>query len=519
MTINRNLFFEDFTLNICSSLNIEAAMRNTLKALPDEFPADEMHLYTFDYDNRIFKIIAKATKESDVLLNQVHPLTKKGLQAIWEMDQIRSQILYHVEDDPILKTLFTEEEAAKMSGLLIPLKMEEHVLGAAALYYRGECPYTEEHVDLMSAVRQPLCIAAANAEEHMGLLRRTNRLDEENTSLRQQIHSFSDNEIIGIRGGLRESFDMIQTVAPMNCPVLILGETGTGKEVAANTIYKYSTRSDGPYVKVNCGAIPDSLIDSELFGHEKGSFTGAVVQKKGWFERADHGTIFLDEIGELPLEAQVRLLRVIQDHEIKRVGGHESIPLDIRIICATNQDLGEMVRKGTFREDLFFRINVFPIYMPPLRQRREDIPLLIHRFIDQKAMEMGLKHVPSVTDEDLRLLQKYDWPGNVRELQNILERAIILRKGNYLDFRNILPEIYRQEGLRKQGGYHVSDSFGEEPLSTLEESMAKVISDALQQTGGRISGPRGAAALLDINPSTLRSRIKKLGIENPYQKK
>lgn len=515
MPVDKNTFFEIFTLSICSSLNIEVAMCNTLRKLSPYFDADEMHLYMFDYDNKIFKIIAKATKENGVFLNQVHPLSKEGLEAIWKMNHSKTEIIKRIEEDAILRTLFNEERAGSLSGLLVPLNMEGHVLGAATFYHEGMSYYTEEHAQLMEMIRQPLCIASANAQEHIKLLQLNNKLDEENIKLKSQFHTYSENEIIGTRGGLREVFEMVQLVAPMNCPVLVLGETGTGKEVIANTIYKYSSRNEGPFIKVNCGAIPESLIDSELFGHEKGAFTGAVSQKIGWFERANFGTIFLDEIGELPLEAQVRLLRVIQEHEIERVGGKKSIPLDIRIICATNRNLSEMVKNGTFREDLFFRINVFPIYMPPLRQRTEDIPLLVHRMADRKAQEMGLKHVPEVTQKDMEHLQSYSWPGNVRELQNIVERALILRKGNTLEFNHLLPEVYKISAETFQKNNEQKERL--DYAGSLDASMAQIIIDALKKTKGRISGPKGAAELLGINASTLRSRMKKLGILNIYR--
>ncbi len=515
MSIDKDIFFQEFTLNICSSLKIEVAMCNTLQKLSSYFDADEMHLYMFDYDNKIFKVMSRATKKEGKFLNQAHPLSVEGLQAIWQMDHSKAEVVKKIEDDAVLKTLFTEEIACSWSGLLVPLNMEGHVLGAAAFYHRGIDYYTEEHVHLMAMIRQPLCIAMSNAREHAKLLQLNSKLDEENIKLRNQFQTYSDYQIIGSRGGLREVFDMVQLVSPMNCPVLILGETGTGKEVIANTIYKYSSRSEGPFIKVNCGAIPETLIDSELFGHEKGSFTGAVAQKKGWFERANFGTIFLDEIGELPLEAQVRLLRVIQEHEIERVGGNKPFHLDIRIICATNRDLSEMVRKGTFREDLFFRINVFPINVPPLRHRIEDIPLLVHRLTEEKALEMGLKKVPQVTNEDMRRLQSYYWPGNVRELQNIVERALILRKGEFLEFQHLLPELYKTP--MEAFSYSMEQNERKYSVNTLDESMSQLIINALKKTKGRISGPKGAAELLGINASTLRSRMKKMGILNIYR--
>lgn len=442
MTREADNFFRNFTLSICSSLHIEAAMCNTMQMLEPYLPADEMYLCVFDYENSTFKIIARATKKDGILLNQVLPLPPKGLAAIRKIDRSKATILHRAEEDAILRSILSDRQQQTLSCLMVPLTIDGHIIGSA-LFLSGACqPYTEEHVALMTQVNQPFCVAVSNALEHIRLLQTTSHLNEENVNLKQKLHSVQDSEVIGSATGLSEVYEMLNLVAPLNSPVLIIGETGTGKEVIANAIYKHSSRNQGPFIKVNCGAIPDTLIDSELFGHEKGAFTGAIAKKIGRFERANGGTIFLDEIGELPLEAQVRLLRVIQEREIERVGGTASIPLDIRIICATNKSLKDMAEAGTFREDLFFRINVFPIFIPPLRQRTQDIPLLMEFFLKKKAQEMGLRHVPAVREEDIALLKKYSWPGNVRELQNIIERSLILSKGKTLEFQRILPDLY-----------------------------------------------------------------------------
>jgi len=256
---------------------------------------------------------------------------------------------------------------------------------------------------------------------------------------------------------------------------------------------------------VNCGAIPDTLLDSELFGHEKGAFTGAVSQKRGRFERADKGTVFLDEIGELPAQAQVRLLRVLQNKEIERVGGTGYIPVNTRVISATHRNLQEMVGSGQFREDLWFRINVFPIMIPPLRQRKGDIPSLVHHFIHRKSAELKLKERPRLADDAIDRLITYNWPGNVRELENTIERALIqYRADGPLSFEAILPLADRGKVARE----HIHD----EPFVSLDEMNAGYIRRSLEKAGGKISGPGGAAQILGINPSTLRKRMNKLGI-------
>ncbi|MCD4775709.1 MAG: sigma-54 dependent transcriptional regulator, partial [Candidatus Aegiribacteria sp.] len=304
--------------------------------------------------------------------------------------------------------------------------------------------------------------------------------------------------------GLKDAMDRIRQVAALDSPVLLLGETGVGKDVIANAIHYSSTRRDGPFINVNCGAIPETLIDSELFGHEKGAFTGALSQKRGRFERADKGTILLDEIGELPPLAQVRLLRVLQDKEIERVGGTKIIPLNIRIIAATNRNLEEMVKTNQFREDLWFRINVFPIWIPPLRERKTDIPALLQHFISLKVKDLKLPAIPKLSPGAIAPLMEYHWPGNVRELQNVVERALILNPNGPLTFKHL--------NLQQQQKNSNLPELTIEP-DNLDEMISRHIRRALSRVNGKIHGPGGAAELLGINPSTLRNRMDKLGID------
>lgn len=297
---------------------------------------------------------------------------------------------------------------------------------------------------------------------------------------------------------------LVRQVAAINSPVLLMGETGVGKDVIANAIHQLSPRRKKPFITVNCGSIPENLIDSELFGHEKGAFTGALSQKRARFERADKGTIFLDEIGELPPQAQVRLLRVLQDKVIERVGAASPVQLDIRIVAATNRDLEKMVRQGEFREDLWFRLNVFPITIPPLRQRLYDIPALVDYFIQQKSKDLNLPRIPKLAFGALEGLTDYRWPGNVRELQNIVERALILNpRGpvsfDHLDYKpSCKSPVEAQTG---QGPYR------------LDDVVTAHINKMLVKTGGKVHGPDGAARLLGVNASTLRNKMNKLGIQ------
>jgi len=346
---------------------------------------------------------------------------------------------------------------------------------------------------------------------HQEVIRLKDMLADDNRYLFNELRSVSGDEIIGSDFGLKTVMEMVQQVARLSSPVLLLGETGTGKDVIANSIHYSSPRKDGPFIKVNCGAIPETLLDSELFGHEKGAFTGAISQKRGRFERADKGTIFLDEIGELPAQAQVRLLRVLQEKEIERVGGTNSIRVDIRVISATNRNLQEMVASGRFREDLWFRLNVFPIMIPPLRQRREDIPALVHHLIDRISRELKLTERPMLAAGAMERLKAYDWPGNVRELQNVIERALIQNRGGMLSFETLSTPPF------PLGRVMARDSGRNRSVLSLDEINAQHIRQALEVADGKINGPGGAAQILGLHPNTLRSRMNKLKI--PYGRK
>jgi PAS domain S-box-containing protein len=327
-----------------------------------------------------------------------------------------------------------------------------------------------------------------------------NRYYQEIQVLKEELkleHPFE--EMVGNSRAIQSLKKAIQQVAPTDTSVLIKGETGTGKELVARYIHELSLRKERILVKVNCAALSEGLITSELFGHEKGAFTGAIMKRLGRFEYADGATIFLDEIGDLPLETQAMLLRVLQDGEFERVGSSKTIKVNVRLIAATNRDLSLLVREKKFRQDLFFRLNVFPIEIPPLRERTEDIPLLTAYFLEVFGRKLG-KKVDKIKDQTLRLLHEYSWPGNVRELQNIIEHSLVTSKGEYLD----VPETYfvEREEDKKLVMY-----------PSLEEYEKKYIQDVLRHTGGILYGKKGAANILGLKPSTLQSRMKKLGIE------
>jgi formate hydrogenlyase transcriptional activator len=333
--------------------------------------------------------------------------------------------------------------------------------------------------------------------------RAEDRMRNETVALREEIvRSSMFEEIVGSSESLRKVLAQVSRVAPTDSTVLIQGETGTGKELIARAIHNRSKRSSRAFIRVNCAAIPSSLIASELFGHEKGSFTGALQRRLGRFESADGGTIFLDEVGEVPPETQVALLRVLQEREFERVGGNQTISVDVRVLAATNRDLRAAVADGTFRRDLFYRLNVFPIQLPLLRDRVDDIPLLVEYLVDRYAKKAG-KKIRSISKETLDLFQEYEWPGNIRELQNVVERAVILCDGETfcIDASWLTPAA---PGLAASSVPLVED------LAEREKAM---IEDALRESGGLISGPTGAAAKLRLPRQTLESKIKKLGID------
>ena len=305
------------------------------------------------------------------------------------------------------------------------MRIKGEQLGGLGVLSNSAQQFTKNHLGLLELLHDPFAIALSNHLRHREVLRLKDLLADDNRYLQSELHRLSGNEIVGERFGLKDVMRLVNAVAPMESAVLLLGETGVGKEVIANAIHYSSPRRSGPLVKVNCGAIPEGLIDNELFGHEKGAFTGATTMMRGRFERAEGGTIFLDEVGELPLAAQVRLLRVLQDKVIERVGGSEPVSVNVRVIAATHRDLQSMVQRGEFREDLWYRINVVPIRIPPLRERKADIPALVYHFIERKCREMNLRRQPVLAEGMLERLKLYDWPGNVRELENAVERELI----------------------------------------------------------------------------------------------
>jgi transcriptional regulator with GAF, ATPase, and Fis domain len=463
--------------------------------------------------------------------------------AFWKGDRFGENFEFDIADTPCMKVLQGEVchyreglqklfpldtglvELEAQSYLGVPmLDLANRVIGHIAILDDKPMDRDPRAIDLVKvfAARAAAELKRQRAEaelqtalEQVRALQK--KLEAENVYLQEEItkeHNFE--EIVGNSKAIVEALDRVATVAPTDSTVLILGETGCGKELIARAIHSHGSRKNRPLVKVNCGAIPTGLVESELFGHMKGAFTGALERRTGRFELADGGTLFLDEVSELPLETQVKLLRVLQEHEFEPLGSSRTMRVNVRIIAASNRDLEKAVQEGRFRADLYYRLNVLPITVPPLRERRSDIPLLTAFFVERFARQFG-KQITGVAQDTMELLSRYDWPGNIRELQNVIERAVVLSKGpvlrlgsDLLPARNAAPgeQVVSLSNQQSAGNAH----------STLEQVEKRYILNILEQTSWVIEGDRGAAKILDLHPNTLRSRMKKLGIDRSSAK-
>ncbi|WP_342350007.1 sigma 54-interacting transcriptional regulator [uncultured Nitrospira sp.] len=392
------------------------------------------------------------------------------------------------------------EEGVK-SGCCVPLMLPDLVLGTLNVGSTRPSAFSGADADLLTQVGGQMAIALDNALAYQEITELKEKLEKENLYLREEIRTEANFEdIVGESRGLKHVLQQLEIVAPTDSTVLVLGETGTGKELIARALHQLSTRNDRAFVKINCAAIPTGLLESELFGHEKGAFTGAISQKVGRFELAHRGTIFLDEIGEVPLELQSKMLRVLQEQEFERLGGTRTIRVDVRLVAATNRDLMQMVEAAEFRSDLYYRLNVFPITVPPLRERQEDIPILVRYFAQRYATRMK-KPIETIPSKTMERLAGYPWPGNIRELENLIERAVILSQGSEL----AVPLLDLKADLQR----------GTQSMATLEGAERDHILRALQDTKWVIGGAAGTAARLGMKRTTLISKMKKLGISRP----
>ncbi len=509
MQVNEKDFFREATLRICGSFDVQRFLYESFLYIREYLPVDSMALTHYLPEAHRHAALAMASSQGSTLLNLTVNVPLEIRTYMLRPDKetlVVNRAETHLTARPWISNGLLEKDA---SLIVLRLVKEMEIIGGVIFIAGQSDAFTREHADLVSQLREPFSIALSNSIRYKELLELKEFLAEDNRFLHNELRQMAGEEIIGADFGLRGVMEMVRQVAPLFSPVLLSGETGTGKEVIAGTIHKLSARRDGPFIKVNCGAIPENLMDSELFGHEKGAFTGAIARKRGRFERASGGTIFLDEVGELQPGAQVRLLRVLQEKEIERVGGTGPIKVDIRVIAATHRDLEDMIREGKFRDDLFFRLKVFPIEVPALRDRRGDIPSLAHYFIQKKSQEIGIRKMPSLAQGALETLINYSWPGNVRELENTVERALILSRGEPITFGDLQTSMSGRAG----GPVGTTPSLKREDLLALDEVVSSHIRRVLEMTGGRVGGEKGAARILEINPSTLRKKMRKLGIQ------
>ena len=486
-TIVSNLELRDLLRSIAASLRDIMQCDGAGVALPER-EGNQLRLYALDFPNG------------------------KGL--------IREDLRFEMDDQsPVVQAYRTGEPVALTDGesrwanplaagegvkslCHVPLISRDRKLGVMSLARLSPVPFTPRDLEFLALIAKQAAIAVENALAYREIAELKDRLAEEKVYLEDEIRSeLNFEEIVGRSRELRRVLKEIETVAPTDSTVLIYGETGTGKELIARAIHNLSNRSKNAFVKLNCAAIPTGLLESEMFGHEKGAFTGAVAQRIGRFELANNGTVFLDEIGEIPLELQPKLLRVLQEREFERLGSSRTLRTNARLIAATNRNLESMVADHKFRADLFYRLNVFPVQVPPLRERPDDIPLLVRHFVQQFARRMG-KVVDTISTETMNVLVRYHWPGNIRELQNLMERAVILSSGPVLNAP--LNDLQMQSSPPQVSS--------EKKIETLEEAERRHILDALAASDWVISGPKGAAARLGLKRSTLQARMEKLGI-------
>ena len=515
----KNSTLLEITNTIITSLRREELLSAICRVLKDVTTFDCAGLAIYDPEVRDLRIFALdgAFRTDDLSVGQL--IDCEGRQSGHRWDFTQPVLRNNLE----LERQYTVEhglyEAGMLSHCVVPLMVRRNDDRSDGFWQPDDrVPIRHDDLLFFQEVANQIAMSVANMQAYEEIAALKTRLQEENVYLQEEIsreHNFQ--EIVGNSRALVEVLRNVETVAPTDSTVLIMGETGCGKELIARAIHSRSGRKNRPLVKLNCGAIPTGLVESELFGHMKGAFTGALERRVGRFELADGGTLFLDEISELPLDTQVKLLRVLQEHEFEPLGSSRTIRVNVRIIAASNRDLDKAIQEGRFRADLYYRLNVLPIVLPPLRQRRSDIPLLTAFFVERYSRQLG-KQIMGVAQDTMEILSHYDWPGNIRELQNIIERAVVLSRGSVLRLgRDLLPlssdapvedeTVVPFGGQSTNGGSH-----------SLEQIEKQHILEVLTQTKWVIEGANGAARILDLHPNTLRSRMKKLGLDRSLMK-
>lgn len=495
-----------FWRKVAETPELPKLLEELLPFLKREFSMNEIGVVRWQQQPEKIRFLASSFSQSkNVELSLLHG----EIQQWFADERFRSQVTR------VLPLQQDEQHCVILSKL--SCAADQQIL-LAFIYRREQVTFAFDYIPGLLPI---FSVAANNYLQHQKLLQATKVVQSQCQDLLSKMGKDNmDNQIIGSSHGLAQTMEQVNIVAPSDLTALIRGETGSGKEVVARAIHEQSPRADKAFIRVNCGAISPDLIDSELFGHEKGSFTGAAGVKLGWFERADGGTLFLDEIGELSLAAQTRLLRVLQEGTLNRVGGEREINVNVRIIAATHRNLSDMVNEKLFREDLWYRINVFPIYLPSLRERKQDISALANHFSERAAKKLGLPYIPP-TSHQATMLQAYHWPGNVRELQVVMERAAILGQGKQLDIEASLGPSFKvtAPSIPAENNNHENKLDKSLAIEPLEKTIITSIINTLKVTNGKINGEGGAAKLLKLNPNTLRSKMRKYKISIEYSPK
>ncbi|MGB7290729.1 MAG: sigma 54-interacting transcriptional regulator [Thermodesulfobacteriota bacterium] len=493
--------------SVISNLKLNDLLIAIAKTIKAKLPYDATSITLYESVQDVLKVYAFEALFSSGYIAPGLEVPREGSHVGWVMDNKKPLVAY----DLTRELRFPQDKMFLDDGLrsyiVTPLIIKGQAVGTFNVASKIPNRFQTTEVEYLSLIAKQIALAIDNVNCYEELETFSSKIQKEKIYLQEEIQSeYNFEEIIGGSKALKKILRQIEMVAKSDTTVLIMGETGTGKELIARAIHNISTRKDRALIKVNCPAIPTGLIESELFGHEQGAFTGALRKKIGKFELADGGTIFLDEIGDLPIETQSKLLRVLQEMEFEQVGGTKIHKVDVRVIAATNRDLEEAVKDGKFRADLYYRLNVFPITLPPLRERKEDIPVLASYFAQKFIKKLG-KEIKSVSETTMERLKGYSWPGNIRELENIVERAVILSTGDTLEINeSLLSSLSESDAVTKDDG----------PLG-LEDLEREHIIKVLNQTRWQIHGEKGAAKILGINPSTLRTRMVKLGIKKNKQ--
>lgn len=546
--MQENEFLLEVMRSMNSSLELPAAITNTFFCLQKYFPLEAISFHKFLPEDKAIQTLFWVNEQGFRHIEKSYPLTDEEFIHHRDLEKMpTTQLLLFSQGIArafMGRALIIHTQNKNPWILASPLCTQNgKTIGRIMFFSKENCVFTEEHVERFNMIKEIFGLIMANLNLYHKLLVQNNTLSSENKMLNKKLASISQNTIIGTSPVMQKLLKTAETLAKTELPVLILGETGTGKELLADYIQARSGRADKPFVKVNCGALPESLIDSELFGSIKGAFTGAFENKKGYFEQADGGTLFLDEVGELSLQAQVRFLRVLQFGLMDKVGSPKPLSVNVRIIAATNRNLEAMMKQGSFRQDLFYRLQAFPLHLPPLRERKEDIPAIARHIVQKIAHKFSLPVYP-LKKECLEKMYRYAWHGNIREMENIIERAMILNTENSLCISEFLPAdqayfVQNQDGEQKQSlkrliqecllemgidqslfekrsfyGQHseTTEFVAGNPPKSLDEIKKEQILHALRVCGGKISGKQSAAEFLGLNPNTLRKRMEKYGI-------